>query len=251
MAAKAKYLYGIVEKSQFREFGFSGVGDTQVYSINYGDVAAIVSDTEPQEIDPTRRNVLAHTVVQDRLLKECTLLPMRFGVIAGSEEEVRRLLEKCYDDILSELKRLTGKIEVELKMFWDKRAMVKELEASSKELRLLRARITATSSHAEAHNLLVKAGQLVERTALSWKTKYAQRVYGILKQFSIDSRLNKPVGVKNILNASFLIDRLKETEFQQNVRSLDSQCQGRVNFKYVGPLPPYNFVNLNLEPVKW
>jgi len=55
--------------------------------------------------------------------------------------------------------------------------------------------------------------------------------------------------VKNVLNASFLIGRARESDFQKEVFKLDSQYQGKVNFKYVGPLAPYNFVNVNLEPV--
>jgi hypothetical protein len=85
---------------------------------------------------------------------------------------------------------------------------------------------------------------------MDWKVKYADRVYGILKALSLDTKLNNPFGVKNILNASFLIEKSKENDFQKEVYKLDSQYQGKVNFKYVGPLAPYNFVNVKLEPVK-
>ena len=37
----------------------------------------------------------------------------------------------------------------------------------------------------------------------------------------------------------------------QPLKDLCLSCHpDKVNFKYVGPLPPYNFVNLKLEPVK-
>jgi hypothetical protein len=55
--------------------------------------------------------------------------------------------------------------------------------------------------------------------------------------------------VKNILNAAFLIEKARESDFRNQVYKLDSQYQGKVNFKYVGPLAPYSFVNLKLEPV--
>ncbi len=133
MSAQGKYIYGIVEEPQPRGFSFPGVGDAEVYSINYQRVAAIVSDTEFQEIDPTRKNVHAHTVVQDELLKEYNLLPMGFGMIATGKEEVGRLLEKNYQSLVSELNRLAGKIEVELKVFWDQEAIIRQLQGESKE----------------------------------------------------------------------------------------------------------------------
>jgi hypothetical protein len=250
MSPQGKYIYGIVEEPQPRGLSFPGVGDAEVYSINYQRIAAIVSDTEFQEIDPARKNVHAHTVVQDELLKEYNLLPMGFGMIADSEEEVRRLLEKNYQSLVSELNRLAGKIEVELKVFWDQEAVIKELQGENQELTKLKIKISTTSSPIETQNLLVKAGKLVERIVLDWKTKYAQLVYAILKELSLDARLNNPVGIKNLLNASFLIDWSRENQLKEEVYRLDSEFQGKLNFKYIGPLPPYNFVNLRLEPVK-
>lgn len=244
-----KYIYGIIEEPEPRRFSFLGLGDAEVYTINHRELAAMVSDTGIEEIDPTRKNVRAHTVVQDELLKGYTLLPMGFGMIANSKDDVLKLLEKNYQGLIGELKKLVGKIEVELKVFWDQEAMIKELQGESEELTRLKARIKAAPSPIEAQKLLLEAGKVVERIALEWKAKYADRVYGVLQGLSIDARLNNPLGVKNILNASFLIERARESDFQKEVYKLDSQYQGKVNFKYVAPLAPYNFVNLKLEPV--
>jgi len=230
-------------------FRFSGVGDAEVYTVNHQKLAAVVSDTAFEEIDPTRKNVRAHTVVQDELLKNCTILPMGFGMIANSKDDVLKLLEKNYQGLMDDLNRLGGKVEVELKVFWDQEAMIKELQGGSEELSRRKAKINDASSPIEAQRLLVEAGKLVERIALDWKTKYADRVYTSLKRLSIDARLNNPLGVKNILNASFLVESARESDFQKEVFKLDSQYQDKVNFKYVGPLAPYNFVNVKLEPV--
>jgi hypothetical protein len=250
MSGQGEYIYGIVEEPRFRRFGFPGIAEADVYTIGYQRVAAVVSDTGFPEIDPTRRNVQAHTVVQDELLKEYTLLPMGFGMIAAGEDEVRGLMEKNYQGLLTELNRLAGRIEVELKVFWDQEAIIKELQGENQELSRLKAKINAASSPAEIRNLLVEAGRLVENIVLDWKTRYAEMVLTVLKELSYDARMNNPVGLKNLLNASFLIEKSRESEFKEQVYKLDSKFQGKVNFKYVGPMPPYNFVDLRLEPVK-
>jgi len=249
MSLERKYIYGIIQESEPRRLSCLGVGDTEVYTINYRELAAVVSDTALEEIDPVRKDVRAHTVVQDELLNNCSLLPMGFGMIAGSKDDVLKLLEKNYQGLTRELVRLDGKVEVELKVFWDQEAMIKELQGGSEELTRLKAKINGASSPIEAQRLLIEAGKLVERIALDWKARYADRVYTVLKRLSIDAKLNSPLGVKNVLNASFLIERARESDFQKEVFKLDSQYQGKVNFKYVGPLAPYNFVNVNLEPV--
>jgi hypothetical protein len=251
MSPQSKYIYGIVEELEPKTFGFTGVGGSGVYTINNQELAAVVSDVELQEIDPTRRNVHAHTLVQDELLKKYTLLPMAFGMIADGEDEVRILLESNHQSLLSELKRLTGMIEVELKVFWDQEAMIKELQGESQSLSLLKSKIQDASSAIEAQSMLIEAGRMVERIVLDWKSKCVEAVYAVLKELSMDVRLNKPLGIHNILNASFLIDKDSESRFQEEIYRMDAQYQGKLNFKYIGPLPPYNFISLKLEPARW
>ena len=96
MTAKRKYLYGIIEESQFKIFEFCGLEGSAIYTINCRELAAVVSDIESLEIDPTRRNVLAHTIAQDGLLKKYTLVPMGFGIVAADETKVLNLLESNY-----------------------------------------------------------------------------------------------------------------------------------------------------------
>jgi hypothetical protein len=250
MSPQSKYIYGIVEEPEPKKFGFTGVEGGGVYAINNRELAAVVSDIELQEIDPTRRNVQAHTLVQDELLKEYTLLPMAFGMIAN-DDEVRILLKNNHRSLLSELQRLTGMIEVELKVFWDQEAMIKELQGESQSLSLLKSKIQGASSAIEAQNMLIEAGRMVERIVLDWKSKCVEAVYAALNELSKDVCLNKPLGIQNILNASFLIDKDSESQFQEEIYRIDAQYQGRINFKYIGPLPPYNFINLRLEPARW
>jgi hypothetical protein len=250
MSAPGEYIYGIVEEPQHRKFSFPGVGSADVYTVNYEQIAAVVSDTEFSEIDPTRRNVQAHTIAQEALLKEYNLLPMGFGMIAASEGEVRRLLEDNYEGLLGELNRLARKIEVELKVYWEQEAVISELQGENAELTRLKEKIKSASSPVEIQNLLSAAGRLVESIVNGWKARYAEMVYAILQELSFEAKMNNPVGIKNLLNASFLIERSRESEFKEEVYKLDTRFQGKLNFKYVGPLPPYNFVNLKLEPVK-
>jgi hypothetical protein len=242
-----RYIYGFIAEPQPTKFEFRGLEDAQVYTINYQSLAAIVSDTGLGEIDPTRKNVLAHTLVQDELLKKYTLLPMGFGTVATSEYNVLSLLEKNYEALVRELERLAGKIEAELKISWDEKALTSE---NQELLSKLKAKIKSASSAAEAQRLAIEAGMAVERIIREWKNAYAEQVYSTLKGMATDARLNAPAGVKNLLNASFLIERSQESKFVEQVLRLDAEYKGKMNFKYVGPLSPYSFVGITLESVK-
>jgi hypothetical protein len=250
MSQSSVYIYGVVGEPRPRKLTFPGIGDAMVYMINFKELGAVVSDTGLPEIDPTRKNVQAHTIVQEKLMQEYDLLPMGFGMVAGGRDEVLRLLESNYDGLLAELRRLDGKIEVELKVFWDKETVIKELQGESQALSRLRSKVNAASSPVEVRGLLMEAGKLVESIVEDWKARYTGLVYSILQELSSEAKVNGPVGIKNLLNASFLLEKSRESEFKEQVYKLDAQFKDKMIFKYVGPLPPYNFVSLKLEPVK-
>jgi len=58
--------------------------------------------------------------------------------------------------------------------------------------------------------------------------------------------MNDVRGDEMIINAAFLIDRGWENEFDSKLSELNSIYAQRIRFKYVGPIPPYNFVNLRI-----
>lgn len=247
MTSSGKYLYGIIKEPSPKRFDISGIEDNAVYTVNWKNLAVVVSDSSNGEVDPTRKNVRAHAMVQEKLLSEYTLLPMGFGMVASSDEEALRLLEENYDALLREIEYLRGKIEVALKVYWNQEAVRKELEEKSKDLSKLKAKIESSTSVVEAQSLLVEAGMLVEGLIEKWKDKCVDKIYDSLKRLAVGSKLSDPMGIKNILNASFLLERPREEAFKQEVYRLDSEFEGRLDFKYIAPLPPYNFVGITLE----
>jgi hypothetical protein len=243
------YIYGIVRERRPRQFGFTGIGGAAVYTINHENLAAVVSDTGLAQIDPNRQNVRAHTVVQGEVLLQYTLLPVVFGMVAAGRQDVSRLLEANCRGLSAELRRLAGKIEVELKVFWEQEAVLREVQGRSPELARLKAKVNTAVPPSELRELLIEAGRLVEGIVQDWKARYAELVYVILRELAYEAKVNRPLGITNLLNASFLIDRPQEVEFREQVFRLDARFQGKMNFKYAGPLPLYNFVSLKLNPV--
>ena len=246
MTTSNKYLYGVIREPEVKTFEIHGVDDAPVYTLNFHDLAAVVSDIESAEIDPTRKNVMAHTLVQDAILKQYSVIPMGFGIIAACQSNVSGLLEKNYTGLVNELNKLADKVEVEVKIFWDDKALVM---VNQPLVNKLQSQVKAASNTIDAQRRMSEAGMQVEKIVLAMKSKCADQIYTSLQKLARDSRLNACSGVKMLLNASFLIDRKTETDFIDLVRNLDTKFQGQFNFKYIGPLSPYNFVSLKLELV--
>jgi len=240
------YIYGILEESGLKNFDVIGVGKNKVYTINHQDLAAVVSNIKGMEIDPTRKNLLAHTQVQELLLKEYTLIPMSFGVITQSTETITKMLEENYLNFKQELKRLSEKIEIELKVYWNKEAIKEEMQSDHK-YKQISNKIAKASCQEVKQDLLIEIGQMVEALVLKWKNEIGKDVYDNLASLAVDACTNKSNEITNILNASFLVSKSVENEFRDKVYSLDAKYQNKVDIKYIGPLPPYNFLQVELK----
>jgi hypothetical protein len=49
-----------------------------------------------------------------------------------------------------------------------------------------------------------------------------------------------------IMNAAFLVSRDQEQDFDAKVKAIGGR-HPHLTFKYTGPWPPYNFVNIRLK----
>jgi len=249
MAGEGKYIYCIIATNEARNFGPIGIGGRGdiVSTIGYEDLSAVISNSPMDKYVVNKENLIAHEKVVEEVMKNYTVLPMRFCTVAGSAEEVRNLLRKRYLELKNLLKDMDNKVELGLKAFWkEMKVIFQELADEDKKIKSLKEEIANKSlqeSYAEGINL----GKIV-KTALEVKRdKEGQEIINALKRISYHFLLNETQGDEMLINAVFLVDRAREREFDNQVNELVAKYAQRVKFKYIGPTPPYNFVNLNLK----
>ena len=242
-----KYVYCIVRTDRQREFGAIGIGGGQrVFTVAFDDLAAVVSDTPIVIYDPTRENVLAHEFVNETVMKEFTVIPMSFGTVFRSDEDVTELLRSTYQAFSDVLEKMQDKIEFGLKVLWDRDKAIANLERENDEIRRLKdeiSRHTASSTYFARMQL----GRLIEGALEEMSTRYVSDIHDALKTVAVASRSNKPIGDRMILNAAFLVDRAAELAFDECVKDTSRKYEDVLSFKYSGPWPPYNFVNIKLK----
>ena len=138
-----KYVYCIVRSDRQRDFGAIGIGGGQrVFTVAFKDLAAVVSDTPIVIYDPTRENVLAHEFVNETVMKEFTVIPMSFGTVFRSEDDVTELLRSTYQAFSDVLDKMQDKIEFGLKVLWDREKVIANLERENDEIRRLKDEIS-------------------------------------------------------------------------------------------------------------
>ena len=242
-----KYVYCIIRNDRSREFGEIGIGSgARVYTVNHKDLAAVVSDTPIVIYDPTRENVLAHEFVNETVMREFTLIPMSFGTVFRSENDVQALLKSTYQAFTDVLDKMQDKIEFGLKILWDRDKVVAAIERDNDEIRRLKDEITRNAA-SSTYFARMQLGRLVEAAMEEASNRYVTDIHEQLKDVSVASRSNKVIGDRMILNAAFLVERKDEKSFDERVKAISLQYEDLLTFKYTGPWPPYNFVNIKLK----
>lgn len=251
------YIYCITAMNEERNFPVKGMGERgdSVYSICYQDIGAVISDSPVIKYAVSRKNTVAHQLVMEEVMKEYTILPVRFCTIAennggiSSKGRIKdKILKERYDEFNALLAEMDNKAELGLKAMWtDIDLIFGEILETNKEIRLLKKKI-ASMKGTEGHNERIRLGGLVKSALEKRKEKEANTILKPLKKISADNRINDTFSDRMLLNAAFLVDQAQGEEFDSCVNELQESRNGRIQLKYVGPIPPANFVEI---VVKW
>ena len=93
----------------------------------------------------------------------------------------------------------------------------------------------------------MQLGRMIDKALAERSISYVREIYESLRGVCVASRDNQPIGDKMIMNAAFLVERHREAEFDNAVNKVAKKHGQRLKFKYTGPWPPYNFVNIRLK----
>ena len=251
------YIYCIIGTTEERDFSVKGIGDRgdRVYSISYGDIGAIISDSPIIKYPVSRKNTIAHQLVMEEMMKEYTILPVRFCTIAednggvSSKDRIRqKILKERYDEFKALLAEMDNKAELGVKALWtDMDLVFGEILEGNREIRILKKRI-ASMKGTKGHNERIRMGGLVKEALEKKKEREANKILSPLKKISADHRVNPGYSDRMLLNAAFLVDQARGKAFDSAVSTLDEEYNERIRLKYVGPMPALNFVEI---VVKW
>ncbi len=254
MEKEGKYIYCIIHTSQERNFGPIGIGGRgdNVLTINCNDLSMVVSSHPLNKLAVNQDNVLAHEKVIEEVMKEFdSVLPVRFGTIAANAEEIRNLLDRRYKEFKNVLLDMDHKVELGVKGIWvDMEQIFKEIIEEDKAIKKAKEDI---QNNMKKKNTQAKmeVGKKVEKALEKMKEKEAGKIVEALRRSAFEYKLNKTNGDEMFMNASFLVDRGREKEFDNIMDELSEKFHTRIKFIYVGHLPIFNFINIVVYPEKW
>jgi hypothetical protein len=236
----AVYVYSITaEDHPVRLDGVEGVGEppADLRKVVAGSLCAVVSDA-PDGLRPKRRDVMAHQAVQERLMADGAVLPLRFGLTAPDDDAVRDALEQGSAQYTQRIEAVRGCAEYNLKASQDEDAILREILIESETARELNDRIRSGDA---TPDMPVQLGELVAGEVQARQQALASGVIEALRPHSREVSTAQPTG-EDFLNASFLVAEDQEELFLATQLSVTNQLGEGYTFRLSGPLPPYSFV---------
>jgi Gas vesicle synthesis protein GvpL/GvpF len=243
------YVYGVVAAKATGLAAAGGLGDppAALRVVAAGDLGALVSDLPPGYTPGRREDLEGHQRVLSEAVQAATVLPMRFGVVMDDDETVREdLLERNATDLRRLLADLDGRVQMTLKAFYTEDALLKEVLAEEPAVaqlsREVRGQPEAATREARLH-----LGQLVAQAVEERRERDLVRLRDEVAPLVADVVVDPAPSDRVAAQLQLLVERDRRADLDQAVERLAAEHEGRLSFRYLGPLAPYSFADLELE----
>jgi hypothetical protein len=249
-AGTGVYVYGIAPATaELPSSSLQGVGDasTAVRVIEAAGLAALVSDVPAGWTGARREDVEAHDHVLSQTIETATVVPMRFGVVMDSDDQVRTdLLERHGDEIRALIERVDGRVQMSLRAFYLEEAL---LRATLERNPRLKQRSDALRGQAVERTRAeqIALGRDVAEAVEVQRRHDEQMLFEPLAPVADDAVVQPPTSERMALNAQLLVARDRREQLDDLVRELSTRHGDRFSFRYVGPLAPFSFTSLSLD----
>lgn len=255
MYKDGKYIYCIIATEYDCNFGPIGVGGRGdlVTTIGFDGLCMVVSDHPLTKFTVNPENILAHQKVIEEVMKEfSSVLPLKFGTIAATPDEIRNLLNRRYSEFMDLIREFDNKIEVNMKCVWkDMASVYKEIDENNIALKKLRQDLDKEADPQKKKEMMMEAGKLIEMALKQKKEEQAEEILMAFRRSVFDHKENKITGDDMFFNTAFLINSGREKEIDNIITDLNDEYNNTIDFIYTSPLPIFNFIDLKIFPEKW
>lgn len=205
----------------------TGIAGASVQQICQPPLAALVSPLATPRLAPTPEHLWQHEAVLAALLTEHALLPVRFGTALPDATAVQHTLQQHQSQLLADLERVQGCVELGLRVLWDVPAPTSPPAPTNSGHAYLQARL------AEEHAR--RAWQQQAQTQIA-------ALHAHLAPYSRDHRHRPLQTPRLLLTAAYLVAQAQLDPFRQAVAALDAATP-TLQCVLTGPWAAYSFVS--------
>jgi hypothetical protein len=237
----ALYVYGIMRARDAAAAVGSADASRHLDAVDHDAISALVAETPDGELRLRRDNVLGHADVLDKAFASGPVLPLSFGsVVSDADTVVRQLLAPQAEQLARRLDALEGKAEMQVKAVYAEEPLLREILKQDPALARVVQR-TQQLPAAATHFERIRIGEAIATAVQARGAADGEALLKVLVPFAVAHVVSPPNHERSVLNAAFLVDRDGLKDFDQAVEAVSVQYGPRIEFKLIGPMPPYSF----------
>ena len=251
----ARYIYGIIrqlpDESPLR---FKPDDGKDIRIVTYNWLGCVVKHAEEQDYltmgkRAIAKNLVSHQKMIEKIMETHTIIPLKFGTFLNDDMEVNELLDKGENLFVELLDTMDGRIELDVAVSWnDLHATIKEIGETSKEI-LDFKRDVAKNASEDMFQASLRLGAVVKEALDEKRLSLQNEIADRLKSLSLEHQTHDLMEDKMVLNCAFLIPKESEDSFDTVLHELDEKYEGAIDFRCVGPLPPYSFATCEVRSI--
>jgi hypothetical protein len=240
----AVYVYGILPGDVEVEPGASGVGDPpgEIRVVRHRDLAALVSDIDPDLPLGRPEDLVAHEELLDASAADVPVLPLRFGAVVINDDAVtEELLGPHHDEFAAALRQLEGHAEYVVKGRYAEDALLREVLSEDPQAARLGDQIRGADPDA-TRELRIQLGEIISN-AVEVKRQQDTRTLGeAVDGIAAASVVRPPTHELDAVHTALLVESSAAQDLEQAVRRLADEWDGRVELRLIGPMAAYDFM---------
>ena len=247
-ARQGLWVYCVIENKGIPKWDVLGIhGTSPVYLVGHDDFAMVVSQEPMKKYPLVRDTLIAHQLVNEKVMQLQPVLPVRFCTMAENEEQIIEEVLKRKERIEEFHKTLThirDKNEFGLRARWkDLEQVFVDIGKENEKVKTAKEQ-TLKFQGEKQRMALIEVGHVVKDALEEKKGATTEDLLKELIPLSSEYKENNVLGDMNILNAAFLVEKKKQEQFDEAVNKVVSFNEDKIQFRYVGPTPPFNFVEI-------
>jgi hypothetical protein len=251
MASAGTYVYAVAKGSLPPSFVSPAVGGRKgaVRTVSAGPLTAVVSAAPPDGVALDRASLRAHSETLQELLETASaIVPLQFGTVFPSDDAVRYDLLSRTSELEPLLNRVENRVEFRLKAFYVEEVVLREILAEDRAIRELHRRTRGVPAEAAYYDR-IRLGELIAAAVAAKRVRDTRTLVSGLAAIAVDQVVEAPGDEWGAVAASFLVERSAMLRFDAATAELAAAVGARMRLRCVGPLPPYSFVDVNLQPL--
>lgn len=238
------YVYGIVPADVDVKSDTRGLGDPpgKVKLVRHREIGALVGELRLDRSLGTPEDLMAYEHLLDAAAAEAPVIPIRFGAVMTDPQAVAdELLAPYHDEFLAALDELEGTAEYVVRGRYVEDALLREVVSESPEIARQRDEIASRPPEV-TRDARIALGEAINQAIAAKRDADTRKLVDVLAPHGMAVKVREAVHEEDAAHVAVLLEREKQVEMEDALRTLGRDWAGRVDLRLLGPLAPYDFV---------